>query len=81
MLAARQWHHAGFVAGMPIDSPQRQQWLDVGQRCIRRAGHYYALSVRLLMWCVPVLLVGILSWVGVLAALGLLMVLALGIDR
>lgn len=33
------------------------------------------------MWCVPVLLVGILSWVGVLAALGLLMVLALGIDR
>lgn len=81
MLAARQWHHAGFVAGMPIDSPQRLQWLDVGQRSIRRAGNYYALSVRLLMWCVPVLLVGILPWIGLVAAVVLLIVLVTGIDR
>lgn len=30
MLAARQWHHAGFVVGMPVASPQRQQWLGGG---------------------------------------------------
>jgi hypothetical protein len=81
MLAARQWHHAGFVAGMPTESPQRQQWLVMGQNSIRRAGRYYAFSVRLLMWCVPLLLVGLQPWLGLAAALVLLWVLSMGIDR
>ena len=81
MLAARQWHHAGFVAGMPTDSPQRAQWLALGQASVGRAGRYYAFSVRLLMWCVPLLLVGLQPWLGLGAALALLLVLALGIDR
>ena len=81
MLSARQWHHAGFVAGMPVHSACRAQWLPVGQRCVQRAGHYYALSVRLLMWCVPLLLVGVHAWAGLAAAVLLLLVLSLGIDR
>lgn len=81
MLSARQWHHAGFVAGMPVDSEARQKWQPLGHRCLYRAGHYYALSVRLLMWCVPVLLVGIFPWAGLIAAAALLAVLLLGIDR
>lgn len=81
MLSARQWHHAGFVAGMPVGSAQRQQWLPLGQLCLRKAGHYYALSVRLLMWCVPVAVVGLFAWPGVIAAALLLVVLWGGIDR
>lgn len=81
MLSARQWHHAGFVAGMPVGSPQRQQWLPLGQKCLRRAGHYYALSVRLLMWCVPLVVVGLLAWAGVAAATLLLTLLWRGMDR
>lgn len=81
MLSARQWHHAGFVAGMPVGSSQRQQWLPLGQQCLRRAGHYYALSVRLLMWCIPVAVVGLFAWAGVIAAMLLLVVLWQGIDR
>lgn len=81
MLAARQWHHAGFVVGMPVASPQRQQWLEVGQTSLRRAGRYYAASVRLMMWCVPMLLVGLFPVVGLVSAGLLLVLLLLGIDR
>ena len=81
MLSARQWHHAGFVAGMPVGSAQRQQWLPLGQQCLRKAGHYYALSVRLLLWCVPVAVVGLFAWPGVIAAVLMLVVLWRGIDR
>ena len=81
MLAARQWHHAGLVVGMPVASPQRQQWLAVGQTSLRRAGRYYAASVRLMMWCVPMLLVGLFPVVGLVSAGLLLVLLLLGIDR
>ena len=81
MLAARQWHHAGFVAGMPTDSPLRAQWLPLGQTSLRRAGHFYALAVRLLMWCVPMVLVGLQPWLGLVSAVLLRVVLATGIDR
>lgn len=81
MLAARQWHHAGFVAGMPTDSALRAQWLPLGQLCLKRAGHYYALAVRLLMCAVPVTLVGLYPYVGLAATLFLLLVLNAGIDR
>ncbi len=81
MLAARQWHHAGFVAGMPVGSPQRAQWLEVGQTSLRRAGRYYAASVRLMMWCVPLLLVGLFPWAGLTCAALLLALLMLHIDQ
>lgn len=81
MLAARQWHHAGFVAGMPTSSASRKQWLPVGQLCLMRAGHYYALSVRLLMCCVPITLAGLYPYVGLATTLCLLIVLSTGIDR
>ena len=72
---------AGFVVGMPVASPQRQQWLEVGQTSLRRAGRYYAASVRLMMWCVPMLLVGLFPVVGLVSAGLLLVLLLLGIDR
>ena len=72
---------AGFVAGMPTDSPLRAQWLPLGQTSLRRAGHFYALAVRLLMWCVPMVLVGLQPWLGLVSAVLLLVVLATGIDR
>lgn len=81
MLAARQWHHAGFVAGMPTSTALRAKWLPIGQLCLQRAGHYYALSVRLLMCAVPVTLVGLYPYIGLLATLLLLWVLSAGIDR
>ncbi len=76
-----QWHHAGFVAGMPVGSAQRQRWLPLGRRCLRKAGRYYALSVRLLMWCVPVAVVGLFAMARVIAAVLMLVVLWRGIDR
>ena len=81
MLSARQWHHAGFVAGMPVGSAQRQQWLPVGQKCLRKAGHYYALSVRLLIWCVPLVTAGLFGWVGAVASVLLLVLVVRGMDR
>lgn len=81
MLAARQWHHAGFVAGMPTTTTLRQQWLPLGQLCLKRAGHYYALSVRLLMCSVPITLVGLYPLVGLAATICLLVVFSAGIDR
>lgn len=81
MLSARQWHHAGFVAGMPVGGVQRKQWLPLGEQCLRKAGHYYALSVRLLMWCVPLVVTGLFAWAGVIAAALLLVVLWQGMDR
>lgn len=81
MLSARQWHHAGFVAGMPVGSTQRQQWLPLGEKCLRKAGHYYALSVRLLMWCIPMVVTGLFAWAGVIAATLLLVLLWQGMDR
>lgn len=81
MLAARLWHHAGFVAGMPTGSPARQHWLPQGQLFLRKAGHFYALSVRFLMWCVPVAMVGVFAWAGLIAAVFLMLVLWQGIDR
>ncbi|MGN1055359.1 MAG: DUF599 family protein [Comamonas sp.] len=81
MLSARQWHHTGFVAGMPVGSAQRKQWLRLGEKCLRKAGHYYALSVRLLMWCVPLVVTGLFAWAGVVAAAMLLVLLWQGMDR
>lgn len=81
MLAARYWHHAGFVAGMPTESAERQRWQAHGVRCLTRAGRYYALALRLMMWTVPVLFAGVLPLGGLLAGCVLLAVLWLQVDR
>lgn len=81
MLSARHWQHASFVAGMPVGSAVRTTWLPQGQRSLQRAGRYYALSVRLLLWCIPVLLTGLNAVWGLAAAVVVLLVLACGMDR
>lgn len=81
MLAARYWHHAGFVAGMPTDSPERAQWQPQGMCYLARAGRFYALSLRLMLWTVPVLFAGVLPWGGLLAAIALLLALWRHVDR
>lgn len=81
MLAARQWHHAGFVAGMPTTSHSRQKWLPAGFRAISLAGHYYAVSFRLLIWSAPVVMVGISALIGLAMTLLVLAIFYFGIDR
>ena len=81
MLAARYWHHAGFVAGMPVESEERKHWQPHGIVCLTRAGRYYALSLRLMMWAAPVLLSGVVPWAGLIAAFVLLAVLSVRVDR
>lgn len=39
------------------------------------------MSVRLLMWCVPLVVVGLFAWIGLIAAIVLLVLLCLGLDR
>lgn len=80
LLAARYWHHAGFVAGMPIASTERAHWQAHGQHCLVQAGRYYALSLRLLMWTAPLLLAGLHPLAGLPAGLVLLAALWSGLD-
>ncbi|PZU38869.1 MAG: DUF599 domain-containing protein [Acidovorax sp.] len=68
MLAARNYHHAGFVAGMPVESAARRSWQTLGERSLMRAGLYYSQSLRLMIWAVPLALFYIHSLLG--AAVG-----------
>lgn len=54
VMAVRHYHHAGFVAGMPVGSPARQRWAPVGQDHLRRAGVFYSHGLRWLILGVPV---------------------------
>ena len=48
-LAARSYHHAGFVAGMPVGSPERERWQRSGAHHLRVAGVLYGWSLRCLL--------------------------------
>lgn len=52
-MAVRYYHHAGFVVGMPVGSPQRQRWHAVGLRHLRRAGTLYSWGLRNLVLVAP----------------------------
>ncbi|WCM93075.1 DUF599 domain-containing protein [Acidovorax sp. NCPPB 2350] len=55
VMAVRHYHHAGFVAGMPVGSPARLRWTPAGQDHLRKAGGFYSRGLRWLVFVVPVI--------------------------
>ncbi len=53
-MAVRYYTHVSFIAGMPADSPTKQQWLPTGRRYIRQAGRLYGWGLRHLVLVAPV---------------------------
>lgn len=80
IMAVRYYNHAGFIAGMPVDSPARQRWNEVGRRYVRRAGILYSWALRHLVLVAPVLAAIVHPAAGPVAALGVIAVLV-GFDR
>lgn len=75
MIAARNYHHAGFVAGMPVNSDERNHWQLHGQQALAKAGLFYSQSLRLMFWTVPFALFYVHSILGAFSALALYVVL------
>jgi uncharacterized membrane protein len=55
VMAARYFNHAGFVVGMPVDSPARHKWQAAGVKYTRRAGILYGIGLRQLLLVAPVI--------------------------
>lgn len=54
MMAVRYYNHAGFIGGMPVESPARTRWAQTGVRYVRKAGILYSVGLRQLVFVVPV---------------------------
>jgi hypothetical protein len=54
-VAVRYYTHAGFVAGMPVGSPERAAWSVAGADYVRRAGVLYGWGLRQLLLIAPLL--------------------------
>lgn len=80
IMAVRYYNHAGFIAGMPVDSLTRQRWNDAGRIHVRRAGILYSWGLRHLVLVAPVLAAIVHPAAGPVAALGVIGVL-IGFDR
>lgn len=55
VMAARYYNHAGFVVGMPVESPSRKKWQAAGVKYTRRAGILYGIGLRQLLLVAPVI--------------------------
>jgi uncharacterized membrane protein len=75
-MAVRYYNHAGFVVGMPVDAPARQQWAATGTDCVRRAGLLYSWGLRQLLLVVPVVAFILHPLAGVVGALVVVLALA-----
>lgn len=54
VMAVRYYSHAGFVGGMPVESPARAHWAAVGTTYVRQAGVLYSWGLRQLVLVAPV---------------------------
>jgi hypothetical protein len=79
-VAVRYYTHAGYVAGMPVGTPERAQWSPAGAAYVRRAGILYGWGLRQMFLIAPILAGIVYPWAGPVAAL-LTVVLLLGFDR
>ena len=79
-MAVRYFNHAGFICGMPTDSPARQQWAAQGAAYVRRAGLLYSWGLRHLVLVAPILAALLHPLAGPPAALAVIVVL-FGFDR
>ena len=68
-VAVRYYTHAGFVAGMPVGSPERAQWAAAGGDYVRRAGVLYGWGLRQLLLIAPILAALVHPFAGLPAAL------------
>jgi hypothetical protein len=68
-MAVRSYTHAGFVVGMPVGSPARQQWASAGKAHLRSAGVLYGWGLRSLALVAPILVSLVHAGTGVVAAL------------
>jgi len=69
MMAVRFYNHAGFIGGMPVESPARARWTEAGVRYVRRAGLLYGVGLRQLVLVAPVVSALLVPASGPVAAL------------
>ena len=67
-MSVRYYHHAGFVAAMPVASEARRRWAAAGVVYVRRAGLFYSWGLRHLILVAPLLASMIHPLAGPLAA-------------
>ncbi len=79
-MAVRYYNHAGFIIGMPSQSPARAHWNEAGRICVRRGGVLYSWGLRYLVLVAPILAAGLHPYAGPPAALLVVLVLS-GFDR
>lgn len=78
-MSIRYFSHAGFICGMPTDSPIRQQWAARGSAYVRRGGVLYGWGLRQLVLVAPILAAMLHPLAGPPAALAVIgVLLALG---
>ena len=80
VMAVRFFNHAGFIAGMPTESPARARWERAGKAYVRKAGLLYGVGLRHLVLVVPVVAALLSPVAGPVAAVAVVAVL-LAFDR
>lgn len=68
VMAVRYYTHAGFIGGMPVDSPSRKRWSAAGSAYVRKAGLLYSWSLRNLLLIVPLVAFILHPYAGPIAA-------------
>jgi hypothetical protein len=76
VMAVRFYTHAGFIGGMPVQSPSRQRWAGAGRAYVRRAGLLYSWSLRNLLLIAPVVAFMLHPMAGPVAAVVVVSVLS-----
>lgn len=68
-MAVRNYTHAGFVVGMPVESAARRRWAATGKAHLRSAGVLYGWGWRCLVLVAPILVSMVHAAAGLAAAL------------
>jgi uncharacterized membrane protein len=80
VMAVRFYNHAGFIVGMPVESPARRHWNAAGRSYVRRAGLLYSWGLRHLILAVPLVASILHPLAGPVAALAIVAIL-FGFDQ
>ena len=68
VMSVRFYHHAGYVAALPVGSDARRRWGALGAAYLRKAGLLYSWGLRHLVLVVPVVAALLLPAAGPVAA-------------
>ncbi|MBV8502302.1 MAG: DUF599 domain-containing protein [Paucibacter sp.] len=80
VMSVRFYSHASFIAAIPTEAPVRRRWERAGAAYVRKAGVLYSVSLRHLVFVVPVVAAQLSPFAGPVAAFALVAVL-LSFDR